>query len=298
MQDHNPLSAIGAINTIESAFQVKNNLRRAHAVGLAFDAKFQPTGAAEPFTTAAHLQQKEVSAIVRFSHSSTKPNPHKKMNPIKGMAVRFQLTANTFTNLTMANIPVFISETPEEFINLLQTFERDKSDWSKRLDFLLHDADYRAFATILRKLKPFKNFETLHYYALHTYYLINERQQKQAVRFEWQPVTSNESNMEGTDMESTLIKKVQSGELIQFRLLIQLAESGDPVDNPAIAWPSNRRKIEAGVLTLLSLRPDNAEKLVFDPTVTTPGLECSEDPVLRFRSSAYAESARRRGAND
>ncbi|WP_301108054.1 catalase [Sporosarcina sp.] len=295
MKNPTSLSASDAINAIESAVPIEKHLRRAHSFGIAFKAVFQPTGAAIPWSTAAHLQKKEVPAIVRFSHSSTSPDSNKRLNPVKGMAVRFHLADGTFTNLTMVNLPVFISETPEAFIGLLKTFDSDKSGWSDRLNFLLHSAHYKAFATILKKLKPFKNFETLHYYAIHTYYLVNEKRQRQAVRFEWQPLPSNASNSGGTNTENALLQKVEAGDPIRFRLLIQLADQGDTVDNPTIAWPSDRRKIEAGVLTLTSLCADNAEELVFDPTVTISGLECSEDPVLLFRSAAYEESARRRG---
>ena len=34
--------------------------------------------------------------------------------------------------------------------------------------------------------------------------------------------------------------------------------------------------------------------LVFDPTRVTDGIELSDDPVLRFRHDAYAESIARR----
>jgi catalase len=36
--------------------------------------------------------------------------------------------------------------------------------------------------------------------------------------------------------------------------------------------------------------------LVFDPTRVVEGIECSDDPVLRFRHSAYSESVARRMA--
>ncbi|WP_153731457.1 catalase [Sporosarcina obsidiansis] len=298
MNSHCPLSAKKAVDTIESIGQVQRHLRRAHATGIAFDAVFQPTGAAIPWTTAEHLQRQELPAVVRFSHSSTSSDPNERLNPVKGMAVRFQLANGTHTNLVMVNVPIFISNTPEAFVRLLNVFSKDSTTWAKRFDSLLHDADYKAFATILKKLKPFQNFETLHYYAIHAYFLVNSENQRQAVRFEWQPLPQNESTITGNSMENTLIKKVEHGGTtsVRFRLLMQLAEPGDSTDDPTKAWPDDRKKIEVGVLTLKSLRADNAESILFDPTVTVPGIECSNDPVLRFRAAAYEESAKRRGA--
>ncbi len=294
MNKENPLTAKEAIDAIESVVHTESHLRRAHAAGIAFDAVFKPTGAAMPWTTAAHLQKQELPAIVRFSHSSTRANPSDRMNPVKGMAVRFELAEDSFTNLTMVNVPIFISKTPEAFIRLIQAFD-SSSTWAERVDAMLHDAEYKTFATIMKQLKPFRNFESLHYYSIHAYYLVNEAKQRQAVRFEWQPVPQNTKGSSKGSMENELIRKVEQGDSVSFRLLIQLAEQGDPTDDPTIAWPNDRKKIEAGILTLTTLRADNAESLVFDPTITVPGVECSDDPVLRFRSAAYDESAKRRG---
>ncbi|ARF17034.1 catalase [Sporosarcina sp. P3] len=297
MNNQKPITAVEAIDSIESTFHTENHLRRAHATGIAFDATFQPTGAAVPWTTAAHLQKAEVPTVVRFSHSSTDPNSTKRLNPIKGMAVRFQLPDHTYTNLTMVNVPIFISKTPEAFIRLLQAFD-STSTWSQRIDALMHNTEYKAFGSILKELKPFRNFESLHYYSIHAYFLKNDDLERQAVRFEWQPFIQNNENTTSNSMENELIHKVQQGHPVRFRLRMQLAEQGDETADPTIAWPDDRKLIEAGILTLHSLRTDNAESFVFDPTVTIKGIECSDDPVLHFRSAAYDESAKRRGVKN
>ncbi|PIC70319.1 catalase [Sporosarcina sp. P16b] len=294
MNHQSSLTAKEAVDSIESAVNTESHLRRAHAIGVAFDATFQPTGAAVPWTTAAHLQQTEVPAVVRFSHSSPSRKSNEQLNPVKGMAVRFQLFDGTFTNLTMANIPIFISKTPDSFIRLIQAFD-SSSTWSQRIDALIHDTEYKAFGSIIKELQPFRNFESLHYYSIHAYYLRNEELQRQAVRFEWQPLPQNDDGNVNNSMENELIHKVKLDQSIRFRLLIQFAEPGDAIDDPTIAWPDDREKIEAGILTLKSLRADNAESFIFDPTVTIEGIECSDDPILHFRSKAYAESAKRRG---
>lgn len=297
MNDREKVMAKEALDTIESIMNVESHLRRAHAVGVAFDGLFQPTGAAMPWTSAAHLQRQDVPVIVRFSHSSPSGDPAKKLNPLKGMAVRFELPDGQRAHLVMVNVPIFISQTPEAFIRFIQTFEKEKMSGAERLDSWMHDANYKSFATILKKLQPFRNFESLHYYSIHAFFLVDEAQKKQAVRFEWQPVSSNDVHVQGRTMEDELIQKVEK-QAVQFRLLIQFAEAGDPTNDPTKAWPGDRKKIEAGILTLTAVRADNAESIVFDPTVTASGVECSDDPVLYFRSAVYAESARRRGVLD
>jgi catalase len=54
----------------------------------------------------------------------------------------------------------------------------------------------------------------------------------------------------------------------QFRLLLQLAAEGDPVDDPAAAWPEERETIIAGTLKVTAVEPvdQSSAPVVFDPT--------------------------------
>ena len=60
---------------------------------------------------------------------------------------------------------------------------------------------------------------------------------------------------------------------------------------------AGRRRVTVGTLKLTGLdteREQGSDVLVFDPTRVTDGIECSDDPVLRFRPIAYSESVTRR----
>ena len=130
--------------------------------------------------------------------------------------------------------------------------------------------------------------------------MINENKQRQAVKFEWEPIDSSKNpsrfttlSNNGNPMEDELLNRLKNGP-IRFNLMIQLAQPGDSINDSTQEWPDNREKICIGTLSILERRPDNAEPHVFDPTVVPDGLQCSDDPVLRFRGAAYAESAKRR----
>ena len=78
---------------------------------------------------------------------------------------------------------------------------------------------------------------------------------------------------------------------------VQIAEPGDPTDDPSAAWPKRRRRVTVGTLKVTGLdteREHGGDVLVFDPSRVTDGIECSDDPVLRFRPAAYSESVRHR----
>jgi catalase len=76
-----------------------------------------------------------------------------------------------------------------------------------------------------------------------------------------------------------------------------VAEEGDPVDDPTVAWPEERERVEVGRLVLTGPetgRERDGDILVFDPTRVTAGIELSDDPILRFRPKAYSVSVARR----
>ena len=300
VQNNCPLTAVKAIDTIEEIAGLFPAFRRAHAKGIGFDAKFSPNGRAAPYTTALHLIQQETSAIVRFSHSSSNPNTIEQLVPVKGMSVQFQLPDGKVTNLTMVTVPVFITKTPEDFMKLLQLATKDKTSFSETISTLKKNPNFHAAAKILKHIKPPKSFGTGHYYSIHAYYLLNDKKQHQAVKFEWEPIIETINKTKNTSlttdknaMEDELLIRLKNSP-VRFKLLIQLAQPEDSIDDSTQEWPNTRKKIWIGTLSLLERRADNAEPQVFDPTIVTDGLLCTDDPVLHFRAKAYAESAKRR----
>ncbi|MDN4606810.1 catalase [Sporosarcina highlanderae] len=285
-----------AVDAIEEFAGRYPGYRRAHPKGIAFDAKFEPNGNVASLTKAQHLQDGKVQAVVRFSHSTVTPDPPEWLVPIKGMAVQFSLPDGGVTNLTMANVPVFVTKTPEAFVRLLKMMTNGELSWREKWRVLRKDPEYRTVLVLLKQLKPTTSFAEETYHALHSYYLVNEQDKRQAVRFRWVPVLEeNKGLLTGhmDDLETELIERMKS-EDVQFRLMVLIAGEGDLVDDPSVRWPEERPMIEAGILTLKSVREDAAESLVFDPTMEVEGLECSDDPILRYRSPVYAESSGRR----
>ncbi|WP_438318053.1 catalase [Sporosarcina sp. FA9] len=284
------------VDAIEKVIGISPGYRRVHAKGIAFNAVFEPSGTASSLTTAYHLQNEKMHVIVRFSHTFSSPELYEALVPIKGMAVHFLLPNDQFTTLTMVNIPVFITKTPEAFINLLKIMSKGSLTVGERFEKLRKSLEWNTIPKVLFHLKPVASFSTETYHALHTYYLIDRNGEKQAVRFKWEPIlntTLEKSSLKHGDLEKEIVSKLEKMP-IRFRLILQLASLEDPIDDPSVEWPEDRKTIDAGVLTLKEVIADGAEELVFDPTVITQGIECSEDLVLHFRSAVYKESANRR----
>ena len=81
-------------------------------------------------------------------------------------------------------------------------------------------------------------------------------------------------------------------------MIVYVGEPGDPQDNPTLAWPETRKHFTAGTLTITQAAPQQkgvaCEPINFDPLVMADGIAPTNDPVLLFRSPAYAVSFAKR----
>lgn len=76
----------------------------------------------------------------------------------------------------------------------------------------------------------------------------------------------------------------------------QIAEDGDNIENPSIAWPDTRRQVLLGVIEIQKLASNTSEsdkQLSFIPDNNPEGIETA-DPMLNFRSNAYPISVKER----
>lgn len=71
----------------------------------------------------------------------------------------------------------------------------------------------------------------------------------------------------------------------------KLLNAGDPTKDPSIVWPEDRRTMDMGTISIISVvaHSSTAEQdLAFDPTSLTDGIELSDDPFPSLRSKVYA----------
>lgn len=291
------------VNQIENVAGTYPGYRRAHAKGELYEATFTPTGEAAPYTMAAHLKDKEVQAMVRFSNVWPNPVTPDALSVVKGMSVQFRLPEGEITNLVGTTIPIFVTKSPRTFFEILSTvhsFQDFKPQLKDAVKLFAKYPESRAAFQMIRKLENTRSFATGRYYAIHAFYLLNEKGDRTPVKFEWEPEAGVETltvkEMAGLskDYLSTELNNRLKGGEVRFRLHIVLGESGDPTDDPTKEWPKDRKRIEAGVLRVKARASVVEDHYVFDPTVLPKGIECSDDEILKFRKDAYSVSYDRR----
>ncbi len=84
---------------------------------------------------------------------------------------------------------------------------------------------------------------------------------------------------------------------ITFRVVAQLANDGDKVNDATEQWPEDRTLLDLGTIALTELVADNAHEqqwTIFDPIPRVDGIDASDDPLLELRAAIYLISGRRR----
>jgi catalase len=86
---------------------------------------------------------------------------------------------------------------------------------------------------------------------------------------------------------------------IKLKVVVQLANSGDVVNDATMQWPEDRTMLEAGTVTLTAPLANDAHEqqwTIFDPIPRVDGIDPSDDPLLEVRAALYLISGRRRRA--
>jgi catalase len=306
MADPAPAAFISVIERVAGA---QPGYRRAHARGLGMRAVFRAAEAARALTSAEHFQGADVPCIVRFSNASGNPCTPDRASPkegrVLGMAVRFELPSGAAATWAAINIPAFPARTPAEFLALTeaQAPGRNGKPSAWRLFFhLLRHAHIFASVKAIKGLKPARSFAGETFHGIHTYYFRDARGERRPFRYRWVPAAAADplapaeaASRPGLYLLDEARSRLAGGPWA-WDLVAAFPDAGDDLEDPSRTWGPGRRETVLGRLRVEGVHPDQKqiEGLVFDPAGVVPGLELSDDPILRYRPLAYSESYARR----
>jgi catalase len=304
-------SEIGArlVGAIDEYLGTEPGHRAAHARGVCCDAVFSPDEEGATLTTAAHMRNGPVRALVRFSNSSPKARAPDYSIEAAGMAVKFLLEDGRETDIVANSLPVFFVRRPEDFIELTRARRPDpksgRPSTLRVLGFAIrHPESLRAIVYSGRHLNqvPASWLQT-RYNGLHALRWIGPDGRVTNVRYRLQPelgereIPRRDGRALGANFLQEDLERRLAARPVGFKLLLQVAAEGDRTNDATRAWPDSRRLLSAGRLELTSVSVDQdggCERRVFDPTRVIDGIELSDDPLLEARRAAYSVSIERR----
>jgi catalase len=281
--------------------------RAGHAKGTLLSGTFTATPEAVRLTRAVHMQGDPVRATVRVSNAGGNPGVPDYAKEGRGLAVKQYLSDGTKTDFVAVSTPVFVVRTPEDFVELNRLRKPDPETGRPDMERLgawlgEHPEALPAIQHTLGRDLP-ASYAQIAYNGLHAYRWVNADGEARFVRFGWQPeageatISDEEAREGGPDyLQEEIVRRIEGGP-VAFRLVVRLAEEGDPIDDPTAAWPDEREAVEVGRLEVTGPeeeREKGDDVLVFDPTRVVDGIELSDDPILNFRPKAYSVSVERR----
>lgn len=298
------VSARTAIDTANRVFGRHPGARALHARGTVCRGSFTPTPEAAALCRAAHLAGPEVAATVRFSNGGGDPGHPDWLPGPRGLAVKFYLQDGSRTDIVAVSNPRFPTRTPEGFLELLEVQAAGPAAiWKMPLFLRHHPEAIRALPATVPSLRPPVSYATIPYYGLHAYRWIDADGGERHVRYILTPAAGTHRlsvrrarSRPDDYLQQDIRNRLTVGPLV-FELEVQIAAAGDSTTDPSAGWPGQRQRVTVGTLAITgpdTEREQGDDVLVFDPSRVTDGIECSDDPVLRFRPSAYSESVRRR----
>jgi len=301
-EEATPDAVIDAINGV---FGVHQGARPVHAKGTVLTGTFTASPEAAGLSTAPHLQAgASVPVTVRFSNFAGIPTiaDNDGLASPRGMAVKLKLADGSDTDIVAHSFNGFPAATTSEFRQLLIALGTSKPDTPKPtpLDtFLGSHPIAKAFLTAA-KPNPV-SFASLPYYAVNAFKFTNKDGKAVFVRYQLVPSGGehylNEADAKAASasyLSDEIKKRVGEGP-VNFALVAQIADAGDKVDDPSIAWPADRKTVPLGTISLTKSAGDDAANgdLVFMPNAVPAGIEAA-DPMIADRGAVYAASFARR----
>lgn len=283
--------------------------RPAHAKGILLSGVFTPSPQAASLTLAPHIHRDSTPVTVRLSDFAGIPsvpdNNPQNASP-RGCAIRFHLGEHTHTDIIGHSVDGFPTRTVEgllEFLNALAT-TTSVEPHPNTIDRFL--GAHPATLKFVQAPKPIPtSFARESFFSVSAFKFTSADGVARYGRYQVLPVAGNEylddkgAAAKTPDFLFDEIKERIAKGAIGFRIIVQLAEDGDIVDDATVRWPENRRTIPFGEFTLTAIAPNNTSEerqIIFDPMPRVDGIEPSNDPLFEVRSNVYLISGRRRRA--
>lgn len=215
------------------------------------------------------------------------------------MSVRFCLAERVHTDIIGHSVDSFPTRTGDQFLEMLRALGTPET----ATKFLSEHPAAKKFVETPKR-SP-QSYATEKFFGVTSVEFENVDGIKRFARYRILPELET-SYFEESDLRAKsanylhdeLKQRVESVPIV-FRLIVQLADESDVVDDATVRWPEDRELVELGRIELKELVDEDAAQqkhLIFDPIPRVAGIEPSADPLLELRAAVYLLSGKLRRA--
>ena len=281
--------------------------RANHAKGIVVDGEFIAAPTAAAITKASYLQGSTSTPVtVRFSDATGVPNmPDADGNGFpKGMSIRFNLPKEEITDMVLISVNGFPAAKPEDFLGLLNSIAATKADSPKPSPVEQFLESHPAAKKFVTTPKPAPvSFATQPFFGVNAFKFINAKGDVHYGRYLIKPLASEKYLTKEETAKAApnyLMDELPirlNSNTVKYSVSLQIAEKSDVTNDATVSWPTDRKVVNLGTLTLKTMNADGVkfEKgTMYNPLTLVEGIEPSDDPILLARPAAYAVSFGRR----
>lgn len=302
-----PVSPVAVVNAFEGFFGAHAGFRRSHAKGICAEGSFVGTAEGQRLSRASFFAGQPVPGVLRFSTGGGNPRASDVARGVRGLGASFSLPNNESFGMAMISTPMFFATTPQQLMGFFESRRPDPAtgqpDPQRVAAFNAANPETLRQGAWLAANPPPASYATAPYNSASSFILVDAAGERRHARWSFVPVagiqglTDEQMRTLGPDfLFDELRGRVAAGP-VAFDMMITLAQPGDDVNNPTIAWPADRPAVNAGRLTVTAVSPDAGgacRDIIFNPIALPAGIEPSADPTLPARAPAYAVSLSRR----
>lgn len=280
-----------------------HDCRAIHAKGIILEGEFTPDSHAKELTRAPHLQTSASKVTVRFSNFSGVPNiPDNDplANP-RGLAVRFGLPDGKSTDLIAHSYNGFPVSNTDDFREIILALAASRPGAGTPTPFDSFLETHPVARKFMNAQKTPVSFASIAYYGIGSFKFISSKGQNHYVRYLLWPeageelLTPQQAERETANYLIDDMKARVAQAPVAFELYAQVAEAGDKIKDPSIAWPDDRKRVLLGRLRLNKVTantPEEDKALVFNPANVPSGIETA-DGTSSFYSKIFRLSVNR-----
>ena len=303
----NLLTQARVIDRFEQVDGVYAGFRRNHAKGVCVTGTFESNGAGERLSRAALFRPGRVPVVGRFSLGGGHPQMPDGPMAVLAMALSFRPADGEEWRTAMIDLPIFIVKDVHGFYDQLLASKPNPAtgqpDPARMATFAAAHPEFVRAMQVIKSRPSLSGFADASYNSLNAFLFVNSVGATRAVRWSmvasepFVPATAEQGKSSDKNyLFDNVIARLARGP-VQWHLIVTIGQPDDMTNDPTLAWPSDRERVDVGTLTVNraeSEAPGNCRDVVFDPLILPWGIEPSDDPMLSARSASYAESFRRR----
>jgi catalase len=294
--------------------------RIVHARGSGAHGIFKLYTSLDKYTKAAFLNDTatETPVFVRFSTVAGSRGSSDLARDVRGFAVKFYTSEGNY-DLVGNNMPVFFIQDAMKFPDLVHAVKPEQhhempqaaSAHDTFWDFisLMPESMHMIMWQMSDRALP-RSFRMMEGFGVHTFRLINSKNESCFVKFHWKPVLGVHSiawdeaqNISGKDPDfhrRDLWESIEAGNFPEWELGLQIIPEADEFKfsfdllDPTKLIPEELIPVmRVGKMTL-NRNPDNffaeTEQIAFHPGHVVPGIDFSNDPLLQGRLFSYTDT--------